>query len=78
MEQQRHEAVASPLKKQAGQSGSDGNIYRRDQRIEIRLSHEERNQLEQKTVAAGYGSVPQYVRAVVLAEQMRAELTDKA
>lgn len=39
MEQmQLDEAGVSPVKKQAGQSGIDGNVHRRDRRVEIRFS----------------------------------------
>jgi hypothetical protein len=45
MEQiQFEQAGASPIKKQAGRSGIDGNINRRDRRVEIRFSNEERDQ----------------------------------
>jgi hypothetical protein len=38
-------ATASPVKKQAERSDIDGNIHRRDRRVEIRFRNEERGQL---------------------------------
>jgi hypothetical protein len=67
MEQiQFDEAAASPIKKQAGQSGIDGNIHRRDRRVEIRFSNEERDELAHRAIDAGYTNLAQYLREIVL------------
>lgn len=67
MEQiQFEEAGASTIKKQAGQSGIDGNIHRRDRRVEIRFSNEERDQLAHRAIDAGYTNLAQYLREAVL------------
>ncbi|WP_146010151.1 plasmid mobilization protein [Burkholderia sp. WAC0059] len=67
MEQiQFDEAAAPSLKKQAGQSGADGNIYRRDRRVEIRFSNDERDQLWRQAFDAGYGNLAQYLRNTLL------------
>ncbi|MFM0201223.1 hypothetical protein PQR53_15260 [Paraburkholderia fungorum] len=62
MEQHYHEAVASTVKKQAGQSGIDGNIHRRTKRVEIRVSPKEHAELGEKAIAAGYDNLAQYLR----------------
>jgi hypothetical protein len=67
MEQmQFEEAGASAVKKQAGQSGIDGNIHRRDRRVEIRFSNEERGQLAHRAIDSGYTNLAQYLREIVL------------
>lgn len=63
---QFEEAGASPIKKQAGQSGIDGNPHLRDRRVEIRFSNEEREQLAHRAIDAGYTSLAQYLREAVL------------
>lgn len=67
MEQQQHEALASPIKKQPGQSGIDGNIQRRDQRIDVRVSPTEREKIGQLALESGYGNLAQYLRETALA-----------
>jgi hypothetical protein len=67
MEQiQFDEAAASSIKKQAGQSGIDGNVQRRDRRVEIRFSNEERDQLAHRAIDSGYSNLAQYLREIVL------------
>jgi vacuolar-type H+-ATPase subunit I/STV1 len=60
------EADASPLKKQAGQSGSDGNEHVRDKRIEFRVTAVEHAQLRAMALANGCNSLAQYAREVAL------------
>ncbi|TDQ75488.1 plasmid mobilization protein [Paraburkholderia silvatlantica] len=67
MDQQHHEAFASPIKKQAGQSGIDGNTHRRDRRIEIRVSEVERDRIGECAIAAGYDNLARYLRETALA-----------
>jgi hypothetical protein len=50
------------IKKQAGQSGIDGNIHRRTKRVEIRVSPQEHTTLGEKAIAAGYDNLAQYLR----------------
>ncbi|OQS45188.1 hypothetical protein B0T49_21810 [Chromobacterium violaceum] len=50
------------LKKQAGQSGVDGHVYRRTSRIEIRVSPVEKAQIEALALGAGYNNLAQYLR----------------
>jgi t-SNARE complex subunit (syntaxin) len=67
MEQmQFDEAGASAVKKQAGQSGIDGNIHRRNRRVEIRFSNEEREELAHRAIDAGYTNLAQYLREAVM------------
>lgn len=66
MEHQYEKAAASSIKKQAGQSGIDGNMQRRDRRVEIRFSDDERDLLSDRAIAAGYTSLAQYLREAVL------------
>ncbi|RDK04642.1 plasmid mobilization protein [Paraburkholderia lacunae] len=67
MEQiQFEQAGASPIKKRAGLSGIDGNIHRRDRRVEIRFSNEERDQLAHRAIDAGYTNLAQYLREAVM------------
>ncbi|MBN3823665.1 plasmid mobilization relaxosome protein MobC [Burkholderia sp. Ac-20384] len=67
MEQmQFDEAGASAVKKQAGQSGIDGNIHRRNRRVEIRFSNEEREELAHRAIDAGYTNLAQYLRESVM------------
>jgi hypothetical protein len=67
MEQmQFDEAGASAVKKQAGQSGIDANIHRRNRRVEIRFSSEEREELAHRAIDAGYTNLAQYLREVVM------------
>ncbi|NIF86877.1 DUF971 domain-containing protein [Burkholderia sp. Cy-637] len=66
MEHQQHAALVPAIKKQAGQSGIDGNTQRRDRRVEIRFSDDERDQLSDRAIAAGYTSLAQYLRETVL------------
>ncbi|AXK66456.1 plasmid mobilization relaxosome protein MobC [Burkholderia sp. IDO3] len=66
MEQQQHEAFASLIKKQAGQSGIDGNIHRRDRHIDVRVSPVEREKIGQRALEAGYGNLAQYLRETAL------------
>ncbi len=75
MEQmQFEEAGASAVKKQAGQSGIDGNIHRRDRRVEIRFSNEERDELAHRAIDAGYTNLAQYLREAVM--KLEAEPAD--
>jgi hypothetical protein len=60
------EADTSPLKKQAGQSGSDGNEQVRGKRIEFRVSAVEHAQLRAIALANGCNSLAQYAREVAL------------
>ena len=60
------EADASPLKKQAGQSGSEGKEHVRDKRIEFRVTTIEHAQLRAMALANGCSSLAQYAREVAL------------
>lgn len=52
------------LKKKAGQSGSgDSHPYLREERIEIRVSPQEKKRIEQHRATMGFGTIAQYVRA---------------
>lgn len=60
------EITASPLKKQIGQSGSDGNQQVRDRRIDFRVTAVEHAQLRAMALANGCNSLAQYAREVAL------------
>ena len=60
------EANASPLKRQAGQSGSDGNQHVRDRRLEFRVTAVEHAQLSAMALANECNSLAQYAREVAL------------
>jgi hypothetical protein len=60
------EADASRLKRQTGQSGSDGNQHVRDKRVEFRVTVVEHAQLRAMALANGCNSLAQYAREVVL------------
>lgn len=78
MEQmQFEEAGASAEKKQAGQSGIDGNTQRRDRRVEIRFSNEERDELAHRAIDAGYTSLAQYLRETVMNVEARPADSDE-
>lgn len=78
MEQmQFDEAGASAVKKQAGQSGTDGNIHLRDRRVEIRFSNEERDQLAHRAIDAGYTNLAQYLRETVMNVETRPADSDE-
>jgi hypothetical protein len=60
--EQQYEGADASIKKQAGQSGIDGNIHRRIKRIEIRVSPQEHATLGENAIAAGYDNLAQYLR----------------
>lgn len=53
---------APVMKKAAGQSGEDGNRLLRTQRIEIRVSPDEQQRVNEHAKAKGYASTAQFVR----------------
>lgn len=57
------------LKKKAGQSGSaDSHPFLREERLEIRVSAQEKQRIEEHRVACGFGTVAQYVRQQALTQ----------
>ncbi|SAL39677.1 hypothetical protein AWB69_03974 [Caballeronia udeis] len=60
------EADASQFKKQAGQSGCDGNQHVRDKRVEFRVTAIEHAQLRAMALANGCNSLAQYAREAAL------------
>ena len=51
------------VKKKAGQSGSnDANIYVRQDRLEIRVSHKEKESIVRNGEARGFDTTAQYIR----------------
>ena len=51
------------VKKKAGQSGSsDNNIYVRQDRLEIRVSHKEKESIVRNSAASGFDTTAQYIR----------------
>ena len=57
------------LKKKSGQSGSaDSHPYLRDERMEFRVSPQEKERIEKHRAAMGFGTIAQYVRAQALTQ----------
>lgn len=57
------------LKKKPGQCGSsDDHPFLREERIEIRVSANEKQRIEQHKSAMGFGTVAQYIRAQALTQ----------
>ena len=57
------------LKQKAGQSGSgDSHPFLREERLEIRVSPQEKHRIEELKATAGFGTVAQYVRAQALTQ----------
>lgn len=46
----------------SGQAGSDGNIYKRSKRIELRTSQQEFTLIREYAFQANYNSIAQYLR----------------
>lgn len=57
------------IKKSCGQSGSDGNQFKRVKRIEIKASYQEFEKLRELAHKSGYSSVAQYLRENGLSNQ---------
>ena len=53
---------ATSIKSRTGQSGTDGHIYRRTKRIEMRVSPIEHAQISAMALGAGYKNLAQYLR----------------
>ena len=57
------------LKQKAGQTGSaDSHPFLRTERVEIRVSAEEKQRIEQHRTNLGFGTLAQYVRAQALSQ----------
>jgi len=63
-EEERGEKMKeSIIKKKSGQSGStDTNIYVRQHRLEIRVSHQERKRIIQNSIDKGFDTTAQFIR----------------
>ena len=66
MENHQNSNTTPATKKQAGQSGEDGNTQVRSQRIEFRATPVEYAQLRAMALANGCNSVAQYAREMAL------------
>lgn len=66
------------LKKKAGQCGSgDGHPFLRRERLELRVSAQEKRLIEQHRTALGFGTVAQYVRAQALTKGQAQSSTEQ-
>lgn len=57
-----NQTVSPIIKQKAGQSGTDGHVYRRSERIELRVSPIEKAQLGAMALAANYDNLAKYLR----------------
>jgi hypothetical protein len=71
-------AQLGTLKQKAGQSGSaDAHPFLRNERLEIRVSSQEKQRITQHQTELGFGTVAQYVRSQALTQGKARSTTEQ-